>query len=340
MTEREASRLDKFRQLLAGPNTDLGKACSSKQSSILSVCYQSWASIWCSLAPVPLFILSALFCYAFIIWLCFPSRSCFSYSICQLCSTFNHAASAQVIPPSVCSGYTGEGRYTTNGKCKWQSFVRREEHNLTNPRDCLPPTSLLISIFRTPFFSFWNPLLTTYFPSSLTSTWKNIRVLISAEFSSQWWLFYAKIKKTLKKSDVIVLPVKGNQPTGVTHQAVYILFFISICIQALNYLNEVIGLNCHHNPGSAVPLSPGKISLVGQPNLGRVPVVPDSFCFGKMETAGLLKASHAADFQILCLSVSVLLTFISCPPPPHWCCQILYSGRLHADLTRAEAVKN
>lgn len=25
MTEREASRLDKFRQLLAGPNTDLGK---------------------------------------------------------------------------------------------------------------------------------------------------------------------------------------------------------------------------------------------------------------------------------------------------------------------------
>jgi len=25
MTEREASRLDKFRQVLAGPNTDLGK---------------------------------------------------------------------------------------------------------------------------------------------------------------------------------------------------------------------------------------------------------------------------------------------------------------------------
>lgn len=25
MTEREASRLDKFKQLLAGPNTDLGK---------------------------------------------------------------------------------------------------------------------------------------------------------------------------------------------------------------------------------------------------------------------------------------------------------------------------
>lgn len=28
MTEREASRLDKFRQLLAGPNTDLGKQLS------------------------------------------------------------------------------------------------------------------------------------------------------------------------------------------------------------------------------------------------------------------------------------------------------------------------
>lgn len=28
MTEREASRLDKFRQVLAGPNTDLGKILS------------------------------------------------------------------------------------------------------------------------------------------------------------------------------------------------------------------------------------------------------------------------------------------------------------------------
>jgi len=30
MTEREASRLDKFKQLLAGPNTDLGKRRSSR----------------------------------------------------------------------------------------------------------------------------------------------------------------------------------------------------------------------------------------------------------------------------------------------------------------------
>lgn len=27
LSEREASRLDKFKQLLAGPNTDLGKSC-------------------------------------------------------------------------------------------------------------------------------------------------------------------------------------------------------------------------------------------------------------------------------------------------------------------------
>lgn len=67
-----------------------------------------------------------------------------------------------------------------------------------------------------------------------------------------------------------------------THQAVYILFFISICIHALSYLNEVIILNCHHNPGSAVPFSQGKLSLVGQSALGKVLVVPDSFCFGKM----------------------------------------------------------
>lgn len=154
------------------------------------------------------------------IWLCFPSRFCFSYSICQLCSTFNHAASAQCIPPSVCADYTGERRNTTNGKCKWQSFVRTEEHHLTNPRDCLPPTSLLTSIFRTPFLSFWNPLLTTHFLSSLTSTWKIIYVLISAEFSSQWWLFY-----TEKKIKIWCYYAScERKPTGMTHQ-VYILFF-------------------------------------------------------------------------------------------------------------------
>lgn len=42
MTEREASRLDKFRQLLAGPNTDLGKARSSRRPPRLHfVCFIS-----------------------------------------------------------------------------------------------------------------------------------------------------------------------------------------------------------------------------------------------------------------------------------------------------------
>lgn len=40
MTEREASRLDKFKQLLTGPNTDLGKRYSSKSLRLyVSLCY-------------------------------------------------------------------------------------------------------------------------------------------------------------------------------------------------------------------------------------------------------------------------------------------------------------
>lgn len=48
MTEREASRLDKFRQLLAGPNTDLGKTCSSSLQFCQSVtnCGSWFDPVW------------------------------------------------------------------------------------------------------------------------------------------------------------------------------------------------------------------------------------------------------------------------------------------------------
>lgn len=45
MTEREASRLDKFKQLLAGPNTDLGKRSSSSRVHITdSMCCSMYSS--------------------------------------------------------------------------------------------------------------------------------------------------------------------------------------------------------------------------------------------------------------------------------------------------------
>lgn len=55
MTEREASRLDKFRQLLAGPNTDLGKQLTLSSGCFFFGCSTSWSD-----------------CY--MVWLCMSMR--------------------------------------------------------------------------------------------------------------------------------------------------------------------------------------------------------------------------------------------------------------------------
>lgn len=93
MTEREASRLDKFKQLLAGPNTDLGKTSINirppcmrvkmfavLQSLFLS-CYQGAPSFTQKLR---LFIISLI---------CSASSSSLAHSLSQLRCTFNNALS-------------------------------------------------------------------------------------------------------------------------------------------------------------------------------------------------------------------------------------------------------
>lgn len=74
MTEREASRLDKFKQLLAGPNTDLGKeACAP----ILPLIYLSELVVWNASTPLSEFLSFSCFFLFFFNVAC--SLSCFGF---------------------------------------------------------------------------------------------------------------------------------------------------------------------------------------------------------------------------------------------------------------------
>lgn len=94
MTEREASRLDKFKQLLAGPNTDLGKIYSSHIHHDFSTLFTCCPSS-CAL-------------FHFHVFLFRFSPSVCSFSICQLCCAFNDAVRGKVISPSGHADYKEE----------------------------------------------------------------------------------------------------------------------------------------------------------------------------------------------------------------------------------------
>lgn len=94
MTEREASRLDKFKQLLAGPNTDLGKTHSPDQSPLVLPCVLRRAVFGCCLYSSSLLStcvsshLRRSFSF-FLPLLCFVACPYF----CQLHCAFNDAVS-------------------------------------------------------------------------------------------------------------------------------------------------------------------------------------------------------------------------------------------------------
>lgn len=94
MTEREASRLDKFKQLLAGPNTDLGKRYSSNMHHVFSTLFS-----FCLDFPffLSFFLFSELFHFFISLRSFHFSLSVCSFSICQLCCAFNDAVTGKVI---------------------------------------------------------------------------------------------------------------------------------------------------------------------------------------------------------------------------------------------------
>lgn len=143
MTEREASRLDKFKQLLAGPNTDLGKRNSptSLHLSVLQcvLLLSSLVSLLLCLSSVALFLLFPELFHVFI-----SLHSFASHSVCQLCRAFNNAAREKVIQPSGHADYKGgkipQQQKPMTGLCSNQTTGL---YCLSNPRDvvcyhCLP----------------------------------------------------------------------------------------------------------------------------------------------------------------------------------------------------------
>lgn len=113
MTEREASRLDKFKQLLAGPNTDLGMRYASNIYHVFPTLHS-----FCLLLPFFfffLFVLRALARLHFLALFCFSLLVC-SFSICQLCRAFNDAVRGKVIEPSGHADYKEKKKYQQQQK--------------------------------------------------------------------------------------------------------------------------------------------------------------------------------------------------------------------------------
>lgn len=142
MTEREASRLDKFKQLLAGPNTDLGKRSKTLLLSV-SMCYTVHLSNFCSVSlyistvfAFSLFLFSKLFNFfiSFALF-CYSLLVC-SLSVCQLCCAFNDAVRGKVIQPSGHADYKGKKYHQQQkqmtGLCSNQPTGL---YCLSNPRD-------------------------------------------------------------------------------------------------------------------------------------------------------------------------------------------------------------
>ena len=137
MTEREASRLDKFKQLLAGPNTDLGKRSKTLLLSV-SMCYTVHLSNFLLGLALHFYSFCSLSSLTFPFPLrSFATRSQFARSRSrQLCCAFNDAARGKVIQPSGhadCEGkkYHQQQKQMT-GLCSNQPTGL---YCLSNPRD-------------------------------------------------------------------------------------------------------------------------------------------------------------------------------------------------------------
>ena len=178
MTEREASRLDKFKQLLAGPNTDLGKTCSFRNSPLTCQCVllcvislSPLVSIWL----LPLYISHLLFTWAFFI---LPAPSLLYFlSFWLLTLTLLALSASCAVLLTMLQGVSHPAIWTCRlreeKKChQQQKLVRGLCSNqttglycLSNPRDCL---------LSLPSQCPWNlvdPLLMVDFVSSNTNFW-------------------------------------------------------------------------------------------------------------------------------------------------------------------------
>ena len=195
MTEREASRLDKFKQLLAGPNTDLGKTCSFRNSPLTCQCVllcvislSPLVSIWL----LPLYISHLLFTWAFFI---LPAPSLLYFlSFWLLTLTLLALSASCAVLLTMLQGVSHPAIWTCRlreeKKChQQQKLVRGLCSNqttglycLSNPRDCL---------LSLPSQCPWNlvdPLLMVDFVSSNTNFWHVLPVNLEKknEVAIEW----------------------------------------------------------------------------------------------------------------------------------------------------------